>query len=145
MFFSLRLRLLQLSTQALDQFAVNHRLTTRQTLSLRYVHRDSRQSGGATDGLAVPYMPKHYMLAGSQWALPGRWLLGVNAAYRSIRFRDDANQDAAQHGWSYGLTAYWETEDKRLSFQAILDNLLSRSNAGDRPDAHAVLRVGYRF
>ena len=90
-------------------------------------------------------MPKHYLLAGSQWSLPGRWLLGANAAYRSIRFRDDINQDAAQHGWSYGLTVYWETADKRVSLQAILDNLLSRSNAGDRSDAHAVVRLGYRF
>ena len=125
--------------------AINHRLNAGQTLSLRYLHRDSRQSGGANDGLAIPYMPKHYLLAGSQWSLPGRWLLGANAAYRSIRFRDDINQDAAQHGWSYGLTVYWETADKRVSLQAILDNLLSRSNAGDRSDAHAVLRLGYRF
>ena len=126
-------------------FAINHRLSSIQTLSLRYLNRESRQGGGANDGLAIPYIPKHYLLVGSQWSLPGRWLLGANAAYRSVRFRDDTNQNAIQHGWSYGLTAYWESEDKRVSVQAILDNLLSRTNAGDLPDAHAVLRFGYRF
>lgn len=126
-------------------FAINHRLGSTQTLSLRYLHRDSRQGGGANDGLAIPFIPKHYLLLGSQWSLPGRWLLGANAAYRSVRFRDDTNQNAIQHGWSYGLNVYWESEDKRISVQALLDNLLSRTNAGDLADAHALLRLGYRF
>ena len=134
--------------------AVNHRLSRDHTVSLRYLYRDSEQ-GCSTDigvtrqcanaGLAVPYIPRHYLLAGSQWALPGRLLFGMNAAYRSIRFRDDINQNAIQHGWNYGLSVYWESEDKRLSLQAILDNLLSRTNAGDLTDAHLVLRAGYRF
>ena len=128
--------------------AANYRLSSTQTLSARYLYRESRQAGGANDGLAVPFMPKNYLLLGSQWALPGRLLFGLNGAYRSLRFRDDTNQDAAQHGWSYGLTAYWESEDKRASVQAILDNLLSRTNAASlrtQSDAHFVLRFGYRF
>jgi tetratricopeptide (TPR) repeat protein len=126
-------------------FAINHRLSRTQTLSLRYLHSESRQSGGANDGLVIPYIPRHYLLAGSQWALSGRLLFGLNAAYRGVRFRDDTNQNAIQHGWSYGMSVYWETEDKKLSLQAILDNLLSRTNAGDTPDARMILRAGYRF
>ena len=126
-------------------FAVNHRWSKTQTLSLRYLHSDSRQAGGANDGLAIPYVPKHYLLAGSQWALPGRLLFGLNTTYRSARFRDDTNQNAIQHGWSYGMTVYWETEDKKLSLQAVLDNMLSRTNAGDTTDVRLILRGGYRF
>ena len=124
--------------------AANQRWGANQTVSLRYLYRDSHQ-GGAGAGLLVPYLPRHFLRLGSQWSLQDRWLLGVSGTYRSLRFRDDTNLDPIQHGWAYGLSVAWESEDKRSSVQLILDNLLSRTRAGDKPDAHMVVRYGYRF
>ena len=115
-----------------------------QMLAARYLARDSRQRGDLA-GRWIPYIPRHYLLLSSQWSLPERWLLGANAAYRSTRYRDDANLDPMGAGWSFGLTAYWETADKRSAVQVILDNLLTHSNVGLRPDAQLMLRYVGRF
>lgn len=122
----------------------NQRWGKDQTLSLRYLYRDSQQ-GGAGAGLSIPYIPRHFLRLASQWSLRDRWLLGVSGTYRSLRFRDDTNLDPIHAGWAFGVSASWESEDKRTTVQAILDNLLSRSSAGDRPDAHLLLRLAYRF
>jgi hypothetical protein len=63
-----------------------------------------------------------------------------------MRYRDDTNLDQIQAGWSFGLTTYWETTDKKSSFQAILDNLLTKMEAADTQHyPHLVLRYSYRF
>ena len=124
--------------------AWNQILDPRRTFSVRYLLRQAQQTG-ANNGLAIPYVPRHFVSLGAQWQLPGRWLLGSSAVYRSERFKDDANTERLAPGWSLGLTAYWESSDKRQSVQAILDNLLSDKAAAVRPDAHFVLRYAYSF
>ncbi|MDO8810703.1 MAG: FecR domain-containing protein [Gallionella sp.] len=125
--------------------AANTLLSNRQTVSASYLSRTSRQSGINT-GLLVPYIPRSHLQLGSQWSLPDRWLLGTSAVYRSTRYRDDTNLDPVKAGWSFGLTTYWETADKRSSIQAILDNLLPDSRTADvQPYPHLALRYSYRF
>ena len=125
--------------------AANALLSDRQTVSASYLARGSRQTG-INAGLLIPYVPRNYLQLGSQWSLPERWLLGASAVYRSTRYRDDANLDPIRAGWSFGLTAYWETADKKSSVQAILDNLLpDAQNADTQPYPHLVLRYAYRF
>ena len=125
--------------------AANALLSDRQTVSASYLARSSRQTGINT-GLLIPYVPRHYLQLGSQWSLPERLLLGASAVYRSTRYRDDTNLDPIRAGWSFGLTAYWETADKKSSVQAILDNLLpDAKNADTQPYPHLVLRYAYRF
>ena len=125
--------------------AANALLSDRQTISASYLARSSRQTGINT-GLLIPYVPRHYLQLGSQWSLPERWLLGTSAVYRSTRYRDDTNLDPIRAGWSFGLTAYWETADKKSSVQAILDNLLTDAkNADTQPYPRLVLRYAYRF
>lgn len=125
--------------------AANALLSRRQTVSASYLARNSRQTGLNT-GLLIPYVPRSYLQLGSQWSLPGRWLLGTNATYRSTRYRDDTNLDPIKAGWSFGFTAYWETADKKSSVQAILDNLLTdQKNADTQPYPHLMLRYSYRF
>jgi hypothetical protein len=55
------------------------------------------------------------------------------------------NTDPLRGGWSFGLTGYWESADKRSTVQVILDNLLSNSTAAVLPDPHLVLRYSLRF
>lgn len=125
--------------------AANILLSEHQALSANYLFRESRQTGVDAD-LFIPYVPRDYLQLGSQWSLPHRWLLGVSAVYRSSRYRDDANLDPIEAGWSFGLTAYWETANKKSSVQAIADNLLLDSKTADtQTDPHLVLRYSYRF
>ncbi len=124
--------------------AVNALIGDRYAASARLLFRDSRQEG-ANNGLRIPYVPRNYLLLGAQWAAPERLLLGATAAYRSIRYRDDVNLDPISSGWSFGLSAYWETADKRSSLQLILDNLLPNHAAGVQPDAHLLVRYSARF
>ncbi|WP_395686043.1 tetratricopeptide repeat protein [Caenimonas koreensis] len=124
--------------------AVNHLLGKSASVSLKYVNRDAKQTGTLA-GLAVPFIPRHYAQAGVQWSLPGRWLVGASAIYRSERFRDDRNTVLLDSGVSFGGTLYWETADKRQSVQAIAENLLTRKSAGRSTEPHFVLRYSYNF
>ncbi len=124
--------------------AANFLLGAQQAVSLRYLRRDAHQQG-LNAGLRIPYLARDVLQLGSRWSLPGRWLLGAGAVYRGARFRDDANREALRAGWAFGLSAYWESADKRSAVQLILDNLLSNSKAATSPDAHLLLRYSQRF
>jgi len=124
--------------------AGNHLVSRSQALSARYLYRQGEQTG-ANAGLAVPFVPRHFLHLGAQWALPAHWLLGASAAYRSERFKDADNLERMAPGWSFGLTAYWESADKHSSVQAILDNLLTRRDAALQRDPRLVLRYSYSF
>jgi hypothetical protein len=125
-------------------FAGNILLDHRNTVSLRYLRRDEHQTG-ANAGLHIPYLPRDYLRAASQWTFPDRWLLGASAIYRGRRFRDDLNTLPIAAGWSFGLTAYWESLDKRHSVQGILDNLLPDKSAGFENHPRMTARYAFRF
>lgn len=124
--------------------ASNFLINSRQSLAVRYLWRDSEQSG-TNSGQDIPYIPRNYLQINSQWSFPDRWLLGASAIYRDHRFRDDTNLDKLSAGWSFGLTAYWESLDKRSSVQGVVDNILPNSDAGLLPHPHVMLRYSYRF
>lgn len=125
-------------------FSYNRLLSRTHAMAFRYSHHNADQTGANT-GLMIPFVPRHFAQVDSQWSLPGSWLLGANATYRSARFRDDTNLDPIRAGWSFGITGYWESMDKHHSIHLVLDNLLSDKTAGNRPDAHFVARYAYRF
>lgn len=124
--------------------AYNALISRRHAMAFRYIWHDARQTG-ANDGLMIPYMPRHFAQVDSQWSIPGQWLLGASATWRSARFRDDLNLDPIRAGFNFGLTAYWESANKHHSFHVVLDNLLPKKEAGNRPDAHFLARYAYRF
>ncbi|MDB5871239.1 MAG: TonB-dependent receptor [Ramlibacter sp.] len=125
-------------------FAYNRLLSRTHAMAFRYLWRNAHQTG-ANDGLMIPFVPRHFAQLDSQWSIPGHWLLGASASYRSARYRDDTNLDPIRAGWNFGLTAYWESADKHHSVHLILDNLLPHKDAGNRPDAHLLGRYAYRF
>lgn len=124
--------------------AANALLGRRQTLALRYLWRDAGQ-GAANSGRRIPWIPRHTLRLSGHWSLPQRWLAGVTTTHRGQRFRDDANLEPVRGGWSHGFTLYWESADKRISAQGVLDNLLSHKQAGKDEAASLTVRLGYRF
>ncbi|MBI5275658.1 MAG: tetratricopeptide repeat protein [Burkholderiales bacterium] len=124
--------------------AFNRLMNRRHAVAVRYLYRDAQQSGAATR-LAIPYVPRHFLQAGSQWSAGGQWLLGAGATWRSERFRDDANLQPLAAGWQFGFTAYWESLDRRHSMQALLGNLLPRRDAGHDRDPKLVVRYALRL
>lgn len=124
--------------------AANHLVSRNQAVSARYLYRQGEQTG-VNAGLAVPFVPRHFLQLASQWKLTGRWLVGTNVAYRSERFKDADKLERMDAGWSFGLTVYWESTDKRSSVHAILDNLLTRRSAALQPDPRLALRYSYGF
>jgi hypothetical protein len=136
----------QFAQGRVDTFGVagNFLVSRRQSVTVRYLRRNNPQSG-ANDGLAIPFVPRDMLRVASHWTLPDRWLAGVSATYRSRRFRDDVNTQLLEDGWSLGLLAYWESEDKRASVQGILDNILSDRNGAIEGSTRLTLRYAYKF
>jgi tetratricopeptide (TPR) repeat protein len=124
--------------------AANHLASRTHSVAARYVWRSAGQEGWAA-GLAIPFVPRHFLLLSSQWLMPGRWLVGGHAIYRSERFRDADNLQRMAAGWSAGVMASWESVDKRDQVQAIVDNVLSRSDAGVQRHPHLVFRYARSF
>jgi tetratricopeptide (TPR) repeat protein len=124
--------------------AANWLVRRNQSIALRYVHRRAVQTGAAS-GLAIPFMPRQFLLLASQWTLPGRWLAGVSATWRSERFRDAANVDRVAPGWAFGATVYWESEDKSSSVQGLVENVLPNRDAGVLRDPHWMVRYTRNF
>ncbi|MBG9386553.1 tetratricopeptide repeat protein [Caenimonas aquaedulcis] len=113
-------------------------------MAFRYSWHRTEQTG-ANSGLMIPFIPRHFAQIDSQWSIPGQWLLGASATWRSMRYRDDLNTKPIKAGWSLGGTAYWESLDKHHSVHLVLDNVLSDKAAGNRPDAHFSASYAYRF
>jgi len=114
-------------------------------LALRYVHAASENTAAGFAGRKVPYIPRHYLGAALNWQPMGRWVVGVQAAYRTARFSDEANSLKLDAGWGAGVRSYWESADKRWVLDAALENLQADKQAAR--DRRAVLRFNttYRF
>jgi hypothetical protein len=127
-------------------FGLNHRTSRDHTLALRYRRADAQQTG-LRDGLRIPYVARDYLRLASHWSLPERWLLGATATWRGERFRDELNTAAQriEAGWIVGLSAYWESADKRWVAQAILDNLRHNRGSSDDRSSKLILRASYLF
>jgi hypothetical protein len=112
----------------------NFLLSTHHALAVQYLYRDAQQSA-VQDDLTIPYVPRHFLRIGSQWTLPGKLVIGLQATYRTRRYRDQENLEPLLPGWNAGANMYWETADKRDVVQMIVDNLVTdgRSALHDKP------------
>lgn len=125
--------------------AGNWLLSPSLTLAARYTLSDSHNSGAAFNGNAVPYIPRHFANLSAFWQLSGSWLVGLSANYRSSRFADEANTVALQAGWVFGITSFWESDDKRWTLEAGLTNLHADKRAAVERRARTVVNATYRF
>lgn len=126
-------------------FAVNRLLTPSLSGNFRYQYNHSNNTGSGFQGNQVPWLPRHLVSIGANWLPLARWQLGATLTHRSKRFTDEANTQQLNAGWNLGLRSYWESLDKRTSFEVIAENLHSDKDAA--PTRSAVLGAQgiYRF
>jgi hypothetical protein len=79
------------------------------------------------------------------WQPYQRVVIGPSATYRSARFRDEENTERLAAGWSFGIAAYWESEDKRLSIGAVIDQIHSDKKSSIYRHPTGQLQAAYRF
>jgi Flp pilus assembly protein TadD len=130
--------------------AVNHLMTRSVTVAARYIHTESQNtpSDAATiafNGLEIPFHPRHYLNLALNWQPYGRVVVGPTVTYRSRRYSDEANTELLEAGWAFGLAAYWESADKRLSVGAALDQIHSDKKSSQYRHAIGRLQAAYRF
>ena len=125
--------------------AANTLWSPRLAATLRYQYNASHNIGEGFDGLQVPLLPRHLLSAGANWLPAARWQLGLNATYRSLRYTDEANSQRLDAGWNLGWRSYWESVDKRLSFEAILENLHANKRAATMHAPVLGAQLQYRY
>ena len=126
-------------------FAFNRLLSREHSLALRYVNARTRNTTGQFRDLKVPFHPQHYVNVALSWQPYHRWIVGPAATYRSKRFADEANTERLSAGWTFGLQAYWESEDKRLSVGAVIDQVHSNKQSSVYRHPVAKVQAAYRF
>lgn len=126
-------------------FAVNRLLSNTLSGNLRYHYNHGRNTGAGFEGNQVPWLPRHLASVGANWLPAARWQLGASLTYRSQRFSDEANTQRYNGGWNLGLRSYWESVDKRLSVEFIVENLHADKRAAPVHSAVVGTQVLYRF
>ncbi len=130
----------------INSFGLAGNLLIRQDLSLatRYHRNESRNLGTTYPDLQLPWLPKHLANVTVNWLPAARWHLAFKSTYRSRRYQDEANTEALAAGWIFGVHAYWESPDKRLYTEALIDNIKGRNGVSAKPSIYG-MRLGYRF
>lgn len=126
-------------------FAVNRLFSDRLSGALRYQYNRSRNTGMGFEGNSVPWLPRHLLSAGANWLPVARWQLGMTVTYRSLRYSDEANSLPVNAGWNLGLRSYWESPDKHLSVEVIVENLHSDKNSAPLHSPVLGAQFLYRF
>lgn len=125
--------------------ALNWLATDDVSLAARYINSASHNTSAAFSGLRVPYIPRHFLNVAAFWQVGGRWLLSGVANFRSHRHTDEANAAWLDAGWTFGLRAYWESDDKKWSLEAAANNMHSDKNAALERRAQFNVNSTYRF
>ena len=126
-------------------FSMNRLIAERLSGALRYRYNRSRNTGDGFEGNRVPWLPRHLFSAQANWLPAARWQLGVTATYRSMRYTDEANAEALDAGWNLGLRSYWESADKRVSVEVILENLHADKTSAPVHSPVLGAQLQYRF
>jgi Flp pilus assembly protein TadD len=125
--------------------AGNWLLSPTLTLAARYTHSSSNNTSVAFAGNDVPYIPRNFANVAGFYQIQGSWLLGVSGSYRSARFADEANSVGLNPGWVFGISSFWETDDKRWTVEAGLGNLHPANKSSVERKPRLVLNGVYRF
>ncbi len=126
--------------------AANRLISRDYSFAARYIHASTRNTTAAFADRRIPFHPRHYLSLALNWQPYARWIVGPMATYRSRRYLDEANSLSLAAGWTLGLSAYWESEDKRLSIGAAINHVrLSGGQTSIYRNPTALLQAAYRF
>ncbi len=115
------------------------------SLATRYRLSSSSNTAAAFSGLKVPFIPRHFANASLFWQASRSWLVAFNTTYRSTRFSDEGNLARLDSGFVFGLSGFWESDDKRLRIEGGLANLHADKRASNERRAIFVLNATYHF
>ena len=115
------------------------------SLAARYRLSDSDNTAAAFSGLRVPFTPRHFANASLFWQASRNWLVAFTATYRSARFTDEANLARLNAGFVFGLSGFWESDDKRWTVEGGLANLHADKRASNERRALLLLNAVYHF
>lgn len=119
--------------------AVNALVSRQLSVFVEALHSDSENTG-AFPGRVFAYLPKHRYAIGATWFTDRRFNLATKWIYRTERFEDEANLRRIQAEWNGAIQAYWETADKRWSFEALVNKIASKTVKDE-----LALAVTFRF
>jgi tetratricopeptide (TPR) repeat protein len=109
---------------------VNRILTPTVSVAAKYVRarnqadiyfKDDAGHLAVVNGIAkIPFVPNDFFSAGMTWVSPQHVYFSAQAVYRSKRYIDRDNTEAAalRADWNGQIVAFWETPDKRWIFGA---------------------------
>ncbi len=115
------------------------------TLTTRYAYASSRNTSLDATGLKVPLIPRHLVNVSAYWQAAPQWIVSTSATFRSSRFLDEQNSYRIAAGWNIGISSYWESLDKRWSFEAALINIQTRKDPAVASRAALSITGIYRF
>ena len=118
---------------------LNHVLSRSLAGYFGYTNSQSRNTGTAFGGKAIPYLPKQRATLGLTWAGDQRITVSAQAMWRSERFADEANLVPLTADWDMNLKLRWESADKHLSVEGYAANLFRR-NAEDLMGVNLIAR-----
>ena len=110
-------------------FTVNHVMSRTLASYFGYTNTQSKNTGDAFNGNAIPYLPRHRATVGLTWAGDRRVIVSAQAVWRSERFMDEANLMPLESSWDMTLKLHWESESKRWSVDGYAANLIKRNTA----------------
>ena len=115
------------------------------SISARYRFSDSRNTAVIYTGFKVPFIPTHFGNASIYWQASPRWLAAFTATYRSARFSDESNLSTLNAGFVFGVSGYWESEDKHWSMEAGIANLHAGGDISNERRTKLIMGANYRF
>ncbi len=105
----------------------------------RVLRTTSENTGPTYPGNRLPYLPQQAVAAGASWVNPAGWYFIGRAVHRSGRYRDAANTQALEAGWSGAFDLYWQSHDKRALLRFSVDDAWDK-NTHPQYTAEATLR-----
>jgi hypothetical protein len=92
-----------------------------------YAHTRSENRLSVFKGRLVPWVPRHQVNLALTWLRPGSGLVSVGPVYRSVRYRDEANQLAVPAGWDIQARVFHEWGEKRWSVEFFVQNAAKKA------------------